>query len=68
MNIVGSAAALAGYDWLDFLIGTDSKWLALILTDLFRDRLLIMVYQAFGSITVPASAAGLFQLRYTLGI
>ena len=53
----GSAAALAGYEWLDFSIGTNSKFRRYYKGD-FQ-----LIVTPIGSVRAPAAANGLFSLR-----
>ena len=53
----GAAAALAGYPWLDYSIGADSK---IIAASIVLSAYLLL---AAGSIRAPATCNGLFSLR-----
>lgn len=57
----GSAAAVAGYEWLDFAIGSDSEFA--FLRKKWKWELIVV---GLGSMTGPASACGLFGLRPSL--
>lgn len=56
----GSAAAVAGYGWLDFAIGSDSE------SAFLRNDWGLNVI-GLGSMTGPAAACGIFGLRPSLG-
>lgn len=58
----GSGAALAGYEWLDFTIGSDSEYDQL--GSLYRVQLTSVV--ALGSMVGPAAENGLFGIRPTV--
>lgn len=57
-STTGGATSLAGYDWVDFSVGTDSVYQF----PLFR---LILTCVASGSVRWPAAWNGLFGLRVT---
>lgn len=58
----GSAAAIAAYDWLDFAIGSDSKFSWFIFTNPYLRK------AATGSGRRPALVNGIFMLRPTHSI
>lgn len=58
----GAGASIAGYDWLDHSIGSDSEYLVV------RPRTYAYTCLASGSIRLPAAYNGLFGLRTSYDI
>ncbi|KAH7409280.1 amidase signature domain-containing protein [Cadophora sp. MPI-SDFR-AT-0126] len=59
----GSAASVAGYEWLDYAVGSDSEHIP------FLQRLVpTFSPSGLGSMTGPAAACGIFGVRPSTGI
>lgn len=61
----GSAAAIAGYEWLDFAIGSDSRR---ILTSPPPNLKGLTLSSGLGSMVGPAAACGVFGIRPSKGL
>lgn len=62
----GAGASIAGYSWLDFSVGTDSK-LAALVPGLFCETNAVSC-SATGSVREPARACGVWGIKLTQGI
>ncbi len=61
----GSAAAIAGYEWLDFAIGSDSRR---ILTSPLPNLNGLTLSSGLGSMVGPAAVCGVFGIRPSKGL
>lgn len=61
----GAGVSVAGYGWIDYGVGTDSKQ---VFSTPYRKSWLIYLFLATGSVREPARACGVWGIKLTQGI